>query len=105
MHATPAQSLFRRNRRDFSHGCVRVKDPVALAEWVLGDEGDWPRERIQAAMSANRSQQVRLTRSVDVLLFYTTAGVMSDGTIRFAEDIYDHDTRLDLALSTRRSSP
>ena len=104
MHATPAQSLFKRNRRDFSHGCVRVKDPVALAEWVLRDEGDWPRERVQAAMSADRSQQVRLTRPIDVLLFYTTAGIMPDGTIRFAEDIYDHDTRLDLALSTRRAS-
>ena len=38
MHGTPAQELFSRSRRDFSHGCVRVEDPVALAEWVLEDQ-------------------------------------------------------------------
>ena len=40
MHGTPAQSLFARARRDFSHGCIRLEDPAALAEWVLRDEPD-----------------------------------------------------------------
>jgi hypothetical protein len=41
MHGTPAQALFAKNRRDFSHGCVRVADPVALAEWVLREHPAW----------------------------------------------------------------
>lgn len=105
MHGTPAQELFSRSRRDFSHGCVRVQDPVALAEWVLKDRPEWNRDRILASMAASRSLHVKLPRPVRVILFYTTAVVMpEDGTIRFAEDIYGHDARLTRALATRRSS-
>ena len=46
MHGTPRRQLFRRARRDFSHGCIRVENPVGLAEWVLRDQPDWTRERI-----------------------------------------------------------
>jgi L,D-transpeptidase YcbB len=104
LHGTPAQELFSRARRDFSHGCVRVEDPVSLAEWVLKDQPQWTRDRILAAMAGSRPQRVNLTQPVQVILFYTTAVVMpEDGTVRFAEDIYDHDTRLDRALGQRRS--
>ena len=106
LHGTPAQGLFRRPRRDFSHGCVRVEDPAALAEWVLGGEPEWTRERILAAMSdaKNVSRLVRLGRPIDVVLFYTTAMVADEGTIHFAADIYGHDTRLDRALKARGSA-
>jgi murein L,D-transpeptidase YcbB/YkuD len=46
MHSTPAPQLFSESRRDFSHGCVRVEDPVALAEWALKNENGWSRDRI-----------------------------------------------------------
>ena len=100
LHGTPAEELFDRNRRDFSHGCVRVEDPVGLAEWVLSDQPEWTRERIEAAMEdeAKPSRRVSLTRPLTVVLFYTTATVEPDGTVRFAKDIYGHDQRLDQAL-------
>jgi len=105
MHGTPAPQLFSRARRDFSHGCVRVEDPVALAEWVLKEEPAWTRDRILAAMNGDRSQRVDLTRPIQVILFYVTAVVMpEDGTIRFAEDIYGHDIGLDRALARARVS-
>jgi murein L,D-transpeptidase YcbB/YkuD len=94
--------LFSRSRRDFSHGCVRVQDPVALAEWALKGQDEWDRDRILAAMNARRPQQVNLKRPIQVILFYVTAVVMpDDGSIHFAEDIYDHDTKLDRALEHR----
>jgi murein L,D-transpeptidase YcbB/YkuD len=100
MHGTPARHLFGRARRDFSHGCVRVEDPVALAEWVLGDRPDWTRDRIVEAMNATRTSRVEITRPVQVILFYTTAVVSpDDGSIRFAEDIYGNDAALDRALT------
>jgi L,D-transpeptidase YcbB len=100
MHGTPAQALFSRSRRDFSHGCVRVEDPAALAEWALADRPEWTRNRIQAAMTGSQSVRVKLVRPIQVILFYTTAAVMpEDGTIHFAEDIYLHDARLDRALA------
>ena len=53
LHGTPAPELFSRARRDFSHGCVRVEDPVALAEWALKGQPEWTRERILAAMNGS----------------------------------------------------
>ncbi len=104
MHGTPAQALFARSRRDFSHGCVRVEDPVRLAEWVLKDQPEWTIDRIRAAVSGSQTIRVKLVRPLRVVLFYTTAAVMpEDGTISFAEDIYGHDARLDQALTSRQS--
>jgi L,D-transpeptidase YcbB len=102
MHGTPAQQLFNQSRRDFSHGCVRVEDPVSLAEWVLKENPGWSRDRILSTMAGTQSIRVALARPIQVILFYTTAVVMpEDGTIRFAEDIYRHDARLDEALARR----
>jgi murein L,D-transpeptidase YcbB/YkuD len=100
MHGTPAQALFSRSRRDFSHGCVRVENPVALAEWALKENPEWTRDRIVSAMAGTQSAHVRLRRPIQVILFYTTAVVMpEDGTIHFADDIYRHDATLDRALA------
>jgi murein L,D-transpeptidase YcbB/YkuD len=103
LHGTPAQQLFSRPRRDFSHGCVRVEDPVALAEWALKDQPEWTRERIVAAMNGSATLRVNLTKPIEVILFYITAVVTpEDGTIRFADDIYRHDAELDRALTRKR---
>jgi L,D-transpeptidase YcbB len=100
MHGTPAQALFAKSRRDFSHGCVRVADPVALAEWVLSDRPEWTRDQIVAATVGSETIRVKLPHPIQVILFYTTAAVMpEDGTIRFADDIYRHDATLDRALA------
>jgi murein L,D-transpeptidase YcbB/YkuD len=100
MHGTPAQALFGHSRRDFSHGCVRVEDPAALAAWVLKQQPGWTQERVLAAMSGATPQRVDLIDPIQVILFYVTAVVMpEDGTTHFAEDIYGHDLRLDRALT------
>lgn len=102
LHDTPARSLFGRARRDFSHGCVRLEDPVALAQWVLRDQPDWTRERIEAAMDGKTSMRVDLTRPLPVILFYMTAMAMPSGPgVHFADDIYGHDARLARALAAR----
>ncbi len=104
LHSTPAPALFGRARRDFSHGCVRVEDPVSLAAWALQDQPEWTRERIVAAMKGRPSLRVPLTRPIRVVLYYVTAAVMpGDGSIHFAEDIYGQDPRLDSALIARRT--
>ena len=81
MHGTPAQQLFSRTRRDFSHGCIRLEDPARLAEWVLRDNPGWTRERIDKA------------------IFYDTVHVNSEGVVHFVSDIYGHDRALDEALA------
>jgi murein L,D-transpeptidase YcbB/YkuD len=105
MHGTPAMQLFSRSRRDFSHGCVRLEDPIGLAEWVLNDHPEWTRERIVAATLGEQPVRVDLRRPIQVILFYVTAAVMpDDGTVRFAEDIYGHDVKLERALARRSTA-
>jgi len=99
MHDTPARQLFSRTRRDFSHGCIRLEDPAALAQWALQDQPAWSRERIDAAMHGTKTTRVNLSRPVKVVLFYVTATVGRDGSVRFTEDIYGHDAALDRALA------
>ena len=108
LHGTPATSLFGRTRRDFSHGCVRVADPVALAQWVLDDPSHWTRDRVRAAMEGSeQSRRVDLARPLQVILFYTTTMVdPQDGSLHFAADIYGHDAALQRALvRSRAGSP
>jgi murein L,D-transpeptidase YcbB/YkuD len=101
MHATPAPQLFSRSRRDFSHGCIRLEDPVALAEWALKGQPEWTRDRILTAMQGNQPMDVELAEPIQVILFYITAVVMpEDGTVHFAQDIYGHDARLERALKS-----
>jgi murein L,D-transpeptidase YcbB/YkuD len=98
MHGTPAQQLFSRARRDFSHGCIRLEDPPRLAEWVLRTQPEWTRARIDAAMSAGTPAQVNLKETLTVLIFYDTVYVDSNGVVHVADDYYGHDAKLDEAL-------
>jgi murein L,D-transpeptidase YcbB/YkuD len=92
LHDTPTRLLFRPARRDFSHGCVRVEDAVALGEWILNEQPEWKREAIVDAMNGTRTRRVDLRESVPVVLFYATAMVWPmDGTVHFADDIYGLD--------------
>jgi len=98
MHGTPAQSLFSRARRDFSHGCIRLENPAALAAWVLRNDPKWTAERIEAAMHGDRPTQVNLRPRLTVILFYDTAYVDSKGVVSFSDDYYGHDAKLEKAL-------
>lgn len=105
LHDTPARSLFLRERRDFSHGCVRVQEPAALATWVLREHPGWNAQRVAAAMrdDAVPSQYVMLDRPVTVALAYFTAWAESPGApVRFATDVYQRDAPLARALQRRR---
>jgi L,D-transpeptidase YcbB len=96
LHSTPAPRLFDEPRRDFSHGCIRVADPVALAAEVLrGTPGDWTADKVRAAMNGDRTFRVKLAQPVHVLILYGTAVATEDGAVHFLEDIYGYDRRLE----------
>jgi murein L,D-transpeptidase YcbB/YkuD len=99
MHGTPAQQLFSRTRRDFSHGCIRLENPPALAAWVLRDEPQWTPERIEAATQGERPTRVNLKAPLTVVLYYDTVHVNSENVAHFADDIYGDDAALDRALA------
>lgn len=99
LHDTPAKSLFARARRAFSHGCVRLGDPVALAEHVLRGNPEWTRERIVEAMQGDRPQRVYLPEPIRVFFVYGTA-LATDERMFFFEDLYGYDDTLARALRT-----
>jgi murein L,D-transpeptidase YcbB/YkuD len=102
LHATPEQQLFARSRRDFSHGCIRVQDPVTLALWVLRNNPGWDEERIRATMNGDLTLQVNLVKPIPVMILYATAIVTPDGVVHFFDDIYGHDAALARALAGNR---
>ncbi len=99
LHSTPEQHLFNEAQRAFSHGCIRVADPVALAAQVLHDSaGAWTTQSIEAAMHGDSTQRIALARPIPVLVLYGTALAREDGQIMFFNDIYGHDRRLERLL-------
>jgi murein L,D-transpeptidase YcbB/YkuD len=91
LHDTPAESLFGRVERDYSHGCVRVEKPFELAQWVLRGDPKWTPEAIQAAMDAGEERHVALKEKVPVYIQYQTAWVDGQGALQFRDDVYGHD--------------
>ena len=102
LHDTPTHELFGRTRRDFSHGCIRLSDPAALARFVLRDRPDWTAERIDAAMASNKNTVVPLSTAIPVVIFYTTAVVDDLDIAYFLPDVYGHDRALQQALARGR---
>jgi len=98
LHSTPAPELFLKARRDFSHGCIRVQNPVGLVAWVLRDKPQWTLDSINAAMNGDQTMQVNLDKPIPVLILYSTAVVEPNGEVRFFRDIYRYDSAMDKAL-------
>jgi murein L,D-transpeptidase YcbB/YkuD len=102
LHHTPSVGLFARARRDFSHGCIRVEQPVALAAFALQGVPGWDEARVQRAMSDEEPPStVRLAQPIPVLIAYGTA-LVKQGRVFFYEDLYGHDGALDAALRRPR---
>jgi murein L,D-transpeptidase YcbB/YkuD len=93
LHDTPSKLLFDEADRAHSHGCVRVADPPALAEFVLHARADWNADRIRTALDAGRRVQVNVRPAIPVYLVYLTAFVR-DGEVAFRDDIYSRDDPL-----------
>lgn len=101
LHDTPAHHLFDALTRDFSSGCIRTEDPMALALWLLRDRPEWNRKALTAAIDSGDSLSIRLPEPVDVHLLYWTAWVDPAGKLHFRQDVYERDLSLDLALRER----
>jgi murein L,D-transpeptidase YcbB/YkuD len=93
-HDTPAKSLFDKDKRAYSHGCIRLAEPEKMANYLLKDNPEWTPERISAAMNAGQEKYVKLKKPVPVVITYYTAWVDDNHRLNFREDIYDHDQKL-----------
>jgi murein L,D-transpeptidase YcbB/YkuD len=98
IHDTPARSLFTREDRALSHGCIRIQDPASFAGVLLKADKSWTTEKINTAMHQSYEQIVNLDRKIPVVLLYLTFWADSKGQGHFRQDIYDRDEEVLKAL-------
>ncbi|SNB61688.1 Murein L,D-transpeptidase YcbB/YkuD [Arboricoccus pini] len=101
IHDTPSKALFARQRRSFSHGCIRLMKPMELADLLLQPQG-WSDAMIHSVLDAGRTRVVTLKQAIPVHIIYLTAWVDENGKPQFREDLYDRDEVLATRLEARR---
>ena len=100
LHDTPSKSLFKNAYRAYSHGCIRVEDPVELASTLLQGHPAMQEKSLWNMMSSGDTQTIMANNPVDVHLIYMTAWVDDAGMLHLREDIYKHDAAIASKLPT-----
>ncbi|MFN3868954.1 MAG: murein L,D-transpeptidase [Hyphomicrobiaceae bacterium] len=99
MHDTPTKHLFATSTRTYSHGCMRVRNPVRLAEVILQEDKGWSAEQVhQLLRTGPENNNVTLEKNIPVHVVYFTAWVDDSGELQTRPDVYSHERRVRLAL-------
>lgn len=99
LHDTPSKGLFSESTRTFSHGCMRVRNPVRLAELVLAEDKGWQPSMLKQLMHKGpENNAILLDQKIPVHVTYFTASVDESGSVHYFRDIYGHEKRISLAL-------
>ncbi|MGB0507154.1 MAG: L,D-transpeptidase family protein, partial [Pikeienuella sp.] len=98
LHDTPSRSLFSKQKRAFSHGCVRVRDPLRLAKVLLGPSDVEAEKRLAKPLETGEQTRMQLAEPIPVHLTYRTAWVDDSGEFQFRDDVYGRDKRIRAAL-------
>lgn len=99
-HDTNEKELFKKDFRAYSHGCIRLEDPVKMAQYLLQDMPQWTPQRIDSAMNSGKEKFVELKKTVPVVITYYTAWVDENNTLQFRTDLYGHDAKLAARMFT-----
>jgi murein L,D-transpeptidase YcbB/YkuD len=91
LHDTPAKSLFDKDERTFSSGCIRVEKAFELAERVLNEPAQWTQQTMAEVVATKKMRTVNLAKPVPVLILYWTAQPRPDGQVIFRNDVYGRD--------------
>ncbi len=102
LHDTPSKSLFNKDSRAFSHGCIRVEKARDLAVLILKDDKRMNASKIDEAMNSGTESSISLKRKIPVYIGYFTAWVDEAGTLNFYEDVYKRDERLAKMLYVKK---
>ncbi|MFY0610655.1 MAG: L,D-transpeptidase family protein, partial [Hyphomicrobiaceae bacterium] len=91
-HDTPSKYLFKKKYRAYSHGCMRVRDPMKMAAVLFGEDRGWTQAKIdELAKSGVNNRQIRLNKKIPVHVTYFTARANQDGEIELVNDVYGHE--------------
>ncbi|MDF1654318.1 MAG: L,D-transpeptidase family protein [Coxiellaceae bacterium] len=89
LHDTQAKSLFSRDQRNFSHGCVRLEKPLMLYQYLISQNSEASQQKASIAMQSGKTKHFRLKQEIPIYLTYITAWVDDQGHVEFAKDIYN----------------
>ncbi|ERM84350.1 hypothetical protein P872_14995 [Rhodonellum psychrophilum GCM71 = DSM 17998] len=104
IHDTPSRSLFEREDRALSHGCIRLQKPFEFAKLLLSFDSKWSDEEIKKAMHLTKEKTVMLDRQVPVLIVYITYWADTNGNMYFRRDIYSRDSEIHKSLMEKRKN-
>jgi len=103
LHDTPHRGLFSKDHRAFSHGCIRVDNPLTLGELILKNDGqNWNKYRFEKVIAGGKTTNVSLKTALPIMLMYWTVNAEDSNEILFLQDIYNRDTKLLKALDAPR---
>lgn len=92
MHDTPSDTIFGRNFRSASSGCIRVRNIAHLVGWLLQSNPGWNADAIASIKESGQRQDVRLKKPVELHFVYVTAWATPDGVVQFRRDLYQRDS-------------
>ncbi|MFD1315562.1 L,D-transpeptidase family protein [Namhaeicola litoreus] len=98
LHDTPSRSLFEKQDRAFSHGCIRLDDKWGLFLNLLGDKG-WTQEKIDEVIKSRKTTRIKLDKPIDIYILYWTASVDENNKVIFIRDVYKRDSDVLKALN------
>lgn len=99
LHDTPAKDLFDATKRAFSHGCIRVENPLRLAQYLLRNDTAMTAERINTILTTNTQHAIPLKPTMPVYIVYYTAWIDGTGQLIFRNDIYGFDKKLSMSIA------
>lgn len=102
LHDTPSKDLFEKTERSFSSGCIRVQDPLILAEFLLNDNANWNLDKIQKQIVSKKTLTIPLKEQPDIYILYWTAWTNEAGVFQFRKDIYARDSAVSKALKAEK---
>ncbi len=94
LHDTPSKGLFKLERRTFSHGCIRISEPMKMIKFLLDADPTWTEEKIDESLHGGKEKYVVLKKSIPVYIIYLTSFVDEKGLLNFRRDIYERDNGL-----------
>ncbi|MGZ8547506.1 MAG: L,D-transpeptidase family protein [Sulfuricurvum sp.] len=105
IHDTPVKSLFEKNIRTFSSGCIRIQEPLKLAHYLLKNDGNVQGDKnVENFIARSRNKNILLSTPVKVQMNYWTVWVDDAGVANFRDDVYGYDRDLAVILQRRKDS-
>ncbi len=95
LHDTPSRNIFNESKRDFSHGCIRVENPMKLALYILRNNRNWSFDNLQTGIESKKTISISNKPTLPVYIVYFTAWIGNSGEINFRDDLYTMDKQLE----------